>query len=166
MTAAEFETQMTNERSYDKATLCLVKGEYAQGDLVENDGVPFYQSHYVFTDAGKKPSVTLKIDRVFPSPDNVKLDIKATAKTAVQPQESENTPQPTSVADSTENTRNTPTIAEEGGPSDNILLFEQQAPERVLGDGEVTAVAIEYCIKQIAFGGKDAIRWVFPSEKL
>lgn len=159
MTAAEYETQMANERSYDKATLCLVKGEYAQGDLVENDGGHLYQSHYVFTSAERKPSVILKLDRVLPSLENLEPDIKVTAETAVQFQEPENTSRSTHVADSTETTPTTPAIAEAEDLSDNdLLLFEQQALDRTLADGEVTAVAIEYCVKQIAFGGRDAIQ--------
>lgn len=159
ITPAEFVTQIANERSYDKATLCLVKGEYAQGDLVEKDGAQFYQSHYVFTGAERKPSVILKLDRVLPSIENVEPDITITANTSVQFQEPENTSQPTHIADSTEPTLITTTVAEEEDLSDNdLLLFEQQVLDRTLGDGEISAVAIEYCVKQIAFGGKDAIQ--------
>jgi len=155
------------ERSYDAVTLCLVKGEFAEGDIVVSPhGGTYNQSHYVFTSASRKPSVVLTLARALPVPHSRQADIMVTPETGDRYQEPEAfipLPTTTSSADhhsvgSGEPSRQAVAEPEEMEEGHFRALGNDRSQEMGLAEGQVTAVAMEFCVKQIALGGKDVIQ--------
>jgi len=71
---AEVDAEALAERSYDKATLFLVKSEFAQGDVVVSSrGETYNEAHNVFTSAERKPNVVLNVGRCLPLPHSHRL---------------------------------------------------------------------------------------------
>lgn len=165
--AAAADAEALAERSYDEATLCLVKGEFAAGDIVVSScGRTHNEAHYVFTSADRKPNMVLSLGRALPVPHSRRADIRVNPATGHQYQEPEGfiqLPTATPAADhnpvgSSAPSRSGVAEAEELDEEDLPVLENETSEEMNLANGQVTAVAMEYCVKQIAFGGKDVIQ--------
>ena len=165
--AAEVDAESLAERSYDEATLCLVKGEFAEGDVVASSrGGTYSEAHYVFTSAERKPNVVLSLGRALPGPHSRKADISVTSATGHQYQEQEGfIPSPAAApvanADSVVSgaSLSSETAELEEMEEEDLRVLENEISQDLkLAEGQVTAVAMEYCVKQIAFGGKDVIQ--------
>lgn len=163
--SAEVKSQATAERQYDKTTLCLIKGEYAPGDLVQLGEKKLQQSHFIFTSADRKPSKILQLQRALPWPNSRRPDIKVSPESGIQYQQPEvHSPLPSpSVAVPAMGGRGTNTPGREAEEEDmddtDLMLLEEEIERNMnLGEGEVTAIAMEYCVKQIAFGGRNIIQ--------
>ncbi|KAF8451728.1 hypothetical protein BDZ91DRAFT_768330 [Kalaharituber pfeilii] len=131
-------------RSHDKATLFLVKGAYGRGDAVQVSGSEVWESHYTFQSAHRKADVTLTLDRALPIPHSRRPDVRVTQQTRARYRSGPSRQQE---------------AAGEGDIRDeDTMLLDEEQLRMNLADGQVTAVAIEYAIKQIAFGGMDVVQ--------
>ena len=162
--AAEADAESRTERSYDEATLCLVKGEFAEGDVVvSSSGETYSEAHYVFNSADRKPNVVLSLGRALPVPHSRRADIRVTPATGHQYQQSEEFTRLLTATSDHDPVGSGASNSGAAGPEemeeqDLRVLENEISQEMKLAEGQVTAVAMEYCVKQIAFGGKDVIQ--------